>query len=139
MRMNPPRLVKDITGRPARSSRPALALASLAFVAVLAACGSKSSAYDGLELAKPAGLPDVTMTDTTGKPFNLPADSKGKLTLYYFGYTNCPDVCPATMADLNSALGKLSADERNQVQVVFVSTDPEHDTPTALRAWLNNF
>jgi protein SCO1/2 len=120
-------------------SRLALGLASVGLIGTLAACGSSNGAYDGLELVKPAVLPDVTFTDTSNKPFNLPADSRGKLSLYYFGYTNCPDVCPATMSDLNTALGKLTADERAKVQVVFVTTDPADDSPTVLRMWLDNF
>jgi len=103
-------------GRMKSFVRPVLLLAVAGLTSVLVGCGSsRSSSYDGLELAKPVALPDVTLTDTSGQSFNLPADSKGKLALYYFGYTNCPDVCPTTMADLGTALTKLSADQRARV------------------------
>jgi protein SCO1/2 len=124
-------------------TRVGVAAACLSLTAVLAGCGTTSAnsgrKYEGAELARTIALPDVTLTDTDNKPFNLPTRSAGKLTLYYFGYTNCPDVCPTTMADLNTALGKLDADSRTKVQVVFITTDPADDTLAVLRKWLDNF
>jgi protein SCO1 len=83
--------------------------------------------------------PSFTLTDTEGNPFNLVTDTAGKLTLLYFGYTNCPDVCPLNMYALSAALELVPAAVRNQVKVVFVTTDPDRDTATVIRTWLNHF
>jgi protein SCO1/2 len=61
------------------------------------------------------------------------------VTLVYFGYSNCPDVCPTHMSNIASALKKMPAADQARVRVVFVTTDPARDTPEHLRAWLNNF
>jgi protein SCO1/2 len=63
----------------------------------------------------------------------------GRLMLLYFGYTHCPDVCPTTMASIASALHQLSQADQERVQVVFVTSDPERDTPPVMKAWLSNF
>lgn len=83
--------------------------------------------------------PDLALTDTSGRPFNLTAQTAGSITLVYFGYTNCPDVCPINMALTAQTLKRLSAAQRAQIKVVFVSTDPVRDTPPVIRAWLDNF
>jgi protein SCO1/2 len=99
----------------------------------------QSSKYKGTELAIPVTIPDVTLTDTTGQPFALKARSAGKITLVYWGYTHCPDVCPTTMADIAEALRLLPADQRSQIDVDFVTTDPQEDTAPVLKAWLGKF
>jgi protein SCO1/2 len=71
-----------------------------------------------------------------GQPLDFRADTKGKLTFLFFGYTNCPDVCPLHMANLAGALRSLSPAQARKVQVIFVTTDPERDTPERLRSWL---
>jgi protein SCO1/2 len=83
--------------------------------------------------------PDLTLTDTSGRPFNLTSQTAGTITLMYFGYTNCPDTCPINMALTAQALKRLSPAQRARVKVVFVTTDPARDTPAVIRAWLNNF
>lgn len=65
--------------------------------------------------------------------------TNGKLTYLYFGYTHCPDACPATMADIAVALRRQPLSIQNRVVVVFVTTDPRRDTRTVLRTWLNKF
>jgi len=67
------------------------------------------------------------------------ADYAGKVNLLYFGYTSCPDVCPATLARLKAALGRLTPGQRNQVRVLFVSVDPKRDDPTRLRQYTDAF
>jgi protein SCO1/2 len=67
------------------------------------------------------------------------SDFRGKVTLLYFGYTYCPDICPATLAELASALKELQPAERQQVQVLMVTVDPERDTPEVLANYLNQF
>jgi protein SCO1/2 len=98
-----------------------------------------SPEFHGTWLEQPVPEPDVTLTDTAGKPFNLRRDTAGRLTLVYFGYTHCPDVCPTTMADLASALRDLARTDRDRISVVFVTTDPDRDTPTVIRSWLASF
>ncbi len=61
------------------------------------------------------------------------------MTLLFFGYTHCPDVCPVHMANIAAALHKLPDNVARQVKVVFVTTDPERDTPAVIRAWLDHF
>ncbi len=95
------------------------------------------SKYRGTELDRTIAKPDLTLTDTSGQAYDFKAATAGKVTLLYFGYTHCPDVCPTTMADLAKALTKLTPEERAAVNVVFVTTDPERDTGPALREWLD--
>lgn len=87
----------------------------------------------------PAPLPSVVFTDTSGRPYDLRAGAQGRVTFLVFGYTSCPDVCPTEMATLASALRGAPRDVRARVRVVFVTTDPQRDTPEVLRAWLDRF
>lgn len=64
---------------------------------------------------------------------------EGKATLLYFGYTHCPDVCPITLAKMATALRRLDADVRDQIQVLFVSVDPSRDTPEVLKQYTDAF
>lgn len=90
-------------------------------------------------LAKHFDMPDLVLPDTSGQPFDLRQRTAGKTTLLFFGYTSCPDVCPTTMGDIAVAMQKLPADEQAKINVVFVSTDPQVDTPKVLRTWLDSF
>ncbi|MCQ4211598.1 MULTISPECIES: SCO family protein [Streptomyces] len=87
-------------------------------------------------LDKPFEKPDLVLTDTHGKKFDLRAQTAGKPTLIYFGYTNCPDVCPLTMSNIAVAKKALPKAEQDKLQVVFVTTDPDRDTPAVLGKWL---
>ena len=95
--------------------------------------------YAGLDLAEPYRRPTFTLTDTTGAAYDFKAATAGRPTLLFFGYTNCPDVCPTTMADVAVALRGLEPDLAAQVQVVFVTTDPAFDTPEVLGEYLGRF
>ena len=88
---------------------------------------------------RPAPLPDVVLTDARGHRLDLRAATAGKVTLLYFGYTSCPDLCPTTVADVALALRRLPAAKRSDVRVVFVTTDPARDSPSTLRKWLARF
>lgn len=81
--------------------------------------------------------PEIKLTDQNGQPFTMSSE-KGKVVLLYFGYTNCPDECPLTMAHLKLALDSLGDNAKN-VQVAMVSTDPERDTPQALKDFMEHF
>ncbi|ELP63889.1 SCO family protein [Streptomyces turgidiscabies] len=87
-------------------------------------------------LDQPFEKPDLVLTDTQGKKYDLRAETKGRPTLIYFGYTNCPDVCPLTMSNIAVAKGRLSKADQDKLRIVFVTTDPKRDTPAALGKWL---
>lgn len=82
--------------------------------------------------------PNLPLLDQHGEV--LPVSRlQGKWTLVFFGYTFCPDICPTTMAELRQLLGSLPAEQRQQVQVLMVSVDPQRDTPQQLRDYLAYF
>ncbi|MFG3525295.1 SCO family protein [Streptomyces sp. NPDC047917] len=87
-------------------------------------------------LDQPFTKPDLVLTDTHGKKYDLREQTKGKPTLIYFGYTNCPDVCPLIMSNIAIAKKSLPKADQEKLQVVFVTTDPERDTPSSLGSWL---
>ncbi|UYQ63219.1 SCO family protein [Streptomyces peucetius] len=87
-------------------------------------------------LSRPFTKPDLVLTDTSGKEYDLRKETKGRPTLIYFGYTHCPDVCPLTMSNLAIAKKQLPEADQEKLQVVFVTTDPERDTPAELGKWL---
>ncbi|MEU0741419.1 SCO family protein [Streptomyces sp. NPDC006134] len=87
-------------------------------------------------LDKPFEKPDLVLTDTHGKKYDFREETAGRPTLLYFGYTHCPDVCPLTMNNIAVAKKQLPKAEQDKLRVVFVTTDPERDTPAALGSWL---
>ncbi|MFI9828423.1 SCO family protein [Streptomyces sp. NPDC051913] len=87
-------------------------------------------------LDKPFEKPDLVLTDTNGKKYDLREQTEGRPTLIYFGYTNCPDVCPTTMSNIAVAKSKLPKAQQDALRIVFVTTDPDRDTPKALGKWL---
>ena len=95
--------------------------------------------YRGGLVTPPLPKPRLTLTDTSGAPFDFWAKTQGNVTLLFFGYTNCPDECPLHMANIKRGLEKMAPALREQVKFVFVTTDPARDTPKLLRAWLDNF
>jgi len=143
--------------------RPALTALSLTAVVLLSGCGDEATAegdpradghdhadapaavegpddaYAGLDLAEPYRRPSFTLTDTTGAPFDFKDATSGRPTLLFFGYTNCPDVCPTTMADIAVALRGLDPALVEDLQVVFVTTDPAADSPAVLGEYLARF
>ncbi|MER5773256.1 SCO family protein [Streptomyces sp. NPDC002039] len=133
-----------------RTTRVTVAALLAAAALTLTACGDKTAETGGsvkqisgqakagaaTVLDRPFDKPDLVLTDTTGKPWNLREQTKGRPTLIYFGYTNCPDVCPLTMSNIAVARKALPKADQDKLQVVFVTTDPERDTPDSLGAWL---
>jgi protein SCO1/2 len=88
-------------------------------------------------LDEPPAVPDFTLTDESGQRFQL-SDQRGNVILLFFGYTSCPDVCPTTLAtwrQVHEALG----DDAQRVRFVFVTVDPERDTPERLAIHVNAF
>ncbi|MDQ1740862.1 MAG: hypothetical protein QOE53_2514, partial [Pseudonocardiales bacterium] len=97
------------------------------------------STYQGLGLTPPQPRPQFTLTDTAGRKFRFGAETAGKPTLLFFGYTTCPDVCPTTLADIANGLRQVPAEIRKQTQVVFVTTDVKRDTAAVLKSYLAKF
>ena len=95
--------------------------------------------YAGIDLRDPYQRPSFTLTDTSGASYDFASATAGRPTLLFFGYTNCPDVCPSTMADVALALRDVDPALAEQVQVVFVTTDPAADTPAVLGEYLARF
>lgn len=125
---------------PSRLRAGAGALAALALL--LSGCSSDANAdsgFAGTVLDNPLPVPDLRLTDTEGEDFSLASDTDARLSLVFFGYSNCPDICQQVMASLSGAVKRLDAEDRDQVEVIFVTTDPTRDTPTALRRYLDRF
>lgn len=130
-------------------SRNALSACALALSA-LALCGCGKQGDGGLAFLSPS-KPAFANTDVTGldyaKDFALPdyngkmrslADFKGKAVVVFFGYTQCPDVCPTTMAEMASVMQQLGP-LADRVQVIFITLDPERDTPELLAKYVPAF
>jgi protein SCO1/2 len=103
----------------------------------LADISGADSATEGTVLDQPFDKPDLVLTDTEGERYDLAAETDGHATLLYFGYTHCPDICPLTMSNIAVAATTLTEEQRQDLRVVFVTTDPERDTPASLGAWLD--
>ena len=106
---------------------------------VIAAPEDASARLSGTDISSVIHRPDLRLRDTGGEIFDLRRRPAEEVTLLFFGYTRCRDTCPTVMADLASARRRLSSSEQHRVQVVFVTEDPQRDTPELLRAWLERF
>lgn len=119
------------------------------FVALLSvvaafACGGEErelspGGFVGAELPTPLPKPAFVFTDSRGKPYDLVKETAGKVTLLFFGYTHCPDICPVHLANIAAVLDKLPDEVQRQVVVVFVTTDPARDSLPVLDAWVKGF
>lgn len=108
-------------------------------LALLGACSSEpDQEFHGNVLDNPYEVPETPLTDTEGRPFSLAADTDKRLTLVFFGFTNCPDICHTVMGALASAMTRLDDADREEVDVVFVTTDPARDTGPVLRDYLDH-
>jgi protein SCO1 len=103
-----------------------------------AATPGKSNYHGGL-VSPPLAKPKFTLTDTSGTAFDFRAKTQGYVTLLFFGYTHCPDMCPLQMDMIAAALRTLPPATAGQFKVVFVTTDPARDTPQVLRMYLDRF
>ena len=104
---------------------------------MLAACGPSGPRFNSTDITGADYGKDFRLTDHTGKVRTL-GDFKGRVVVMFFGYTHCPDVCPTTMAEMRQVLEKLGEDGK-KVQVIFVSVDPERDTPALLAQYVPAF
>ena len=93
--------------------------------------------FHGTVLQSPQPAPDFELTASHGQKVSL-QDFEGKLVMLYFGYTFCPDVCPATLSELRGAL-ELLGGQADEVQTIMISVDPERDTPEMLAEYVAHF
>jgi protein SCO1/2 len=117
----------------------ALAAVILPVALLVTACGGGDEELSGAVLTEPYVVPATPLTDTEGAAYSLAGDTDKRLTLVFFGYTNCPDICQVVMQTLASAMTRLDDADREQVDVVFVTTDPQRDTEQVLRNYLDRF
>lgn len=82
--------------------------------------------------------PDFELTRGNGDRFRL-GEARGDIVMLFFGYTSCPDICPTTMAEMKTALDRVGEDKAEQVQVLFVTVDPQRDTPERVQEYVNHF
>jgi protein SCO1/2 len=104
---------------------------------VVAGCGPAAPQFESVDITGADYAHDFHLTDMAGRPRSL-ADYRGKVVLIFFGYTQCPDVCPTTMADLKTVMQKLGPDA-DRVQVLFVTLDPARDSAALLSQYVPAF
>ena len=102
-----------------------------------AACSPKAPKFQGVDLTGAEYARDLQLTDHNGQPRSL-KDFAGKVVVVFFGYTQCPDVCPTSMSELADVKRALGADG-DKLQGIFDSVDPERDTPEVLKAYMANY
>ena len=103
------------------------------------AAAQTQASYRGGLVSPALAKPKFALTDTSGAPYDFLAQTQGYVTLLFFGYTRCPDMCPLQMQVIAQALKQMPSEAADQFKVVFVTTDPERDTAAVLRAWLDHF
>ncbi|APR34468.1 SCO family protein [Paraburkholderia sp. SOS3] len=122
-----------------RVARIAVAVCALGGAVLVAGCGQDAPAFQNVDITgNKQFATDFSLPDTSGKMRTL-ADYKGKVVVLFFGYTHCPDVCPTTMAELSQAMQQLGPADAKRVQVLFVTLDPERDTPALLGEYVPAF
>jgi len=130
------------TPRKPRSAGQNLLIAIAAMLALVAgyymgniASGKKPELQTATVLPEPRALSDFSLVDKYSKPMGL-AQLKGKWSLLFFGYTHCPDICPTALTGMSELYNKLTDNVRDQVQALFISVDPQRDTPEHLKAFV---
>ena len=103
----------------------------------MSACSPGKPQFRGVDITGADYAKDFALTDFNGQPRTL-ADFRGKVVVIFFGFTQCPDVCPTTMTEMLQVKQLLGADG-DKLQVLFLSLDPERDTPEVLKAYMGNF
>ena len=103
----------------------------------MAACSPEGPKFKSTDITGSSFGRELALTGHDGKPRTL-ADFRGKAVVLFFGYTHCPDICPTTLVDMAEVIKKLGADAA-RVQVLFVTLDPERDTPEVLSKYVPVF
>lgn len=110
----------------------------IGFAAALTFLFWRPPSFRGTSYAEPIPpAPDFVLKKSDGQDFRL-SDQREKIVLVFFGYTACPDVCPTTLAEMKQVMEALR-DDAERVQVVFISVDPDRDTPERIQAYAENF
>jgi protein SCO1/2 len=111
----------------------------IAGVAIAVFLSSEPAGFRGTTYGEPYPVAqEFELTRENGSRFRL-SETRGKAVLLFFGYTSCPDVCPTTLAELKQSLEKLGEEKAKQVQVLFVTVDPERDTPERVQEYVDHF
>jgi len=113
------------------------AVAATLLALLLAACGPETPKYQLTDVTGAGFGKELNLTDHDGKPRTL-ADFRGKVVAVFFGFTHCPDVCPTTLAGMAQVMKELGPDA-DKLQVLFVTVDPERDTPKVLAQYVPAF
>jgi len=117
--------------------RQFLGLLAAAALTALGACSLEKPAFKGVDITGADYAKDFALTDQNGQVRRIP-DFAGKVVVVFFGYTQCPDVCPTTLQELLEVRRMLGADGE-KLQAVFITVDPERDTAELLKAYMANF
>lgn len=112
-------------------------LSGFALAAALAACDAGSQRFNSVDITGAEFARDFSLTDHTGARRTL-SNYRGKLAVVFFGFTQCPDVCPTTLSDMAEVKKRLGK-EGDRVQVIFITVDPERDTPQLLAQYVPGF
>nr|WP_315479514.1 SCO family protein [uncultured Rhodoferax sp.] len=110
---------------------------SMGAMAVLTACSEQKPSFASVDVTGANYAKDFELTDHNGQLRHL-TDFKGKVVVVFFGFTQCPDVCPTSMAEL-AEVKQLLGKDGDRLQGLFVTVDPERDTPEVLKAYMGNF
>ncbi|HCE27899.1 MAG TPA: SCO family protein [Comamonadaceae bacterium] len=103
----------------------------------LTACSKGKPEFRGVDISEVEYARDIPLPDHNGQQRSL-KDFRGKVVVVFFGYTQCPDVCPTTMQEM-AEVKKMLGPDGDRLQSIFVTVDPERDTPDMLKAYMGNF
>ena len=110
---------------------------SIGAAVLISACSEQKPAFASIDITGADYAKDFSLTDHNGQPKSI-KDFAGKVVVLFFGYTQCPDVCPTSMAEL-AEIKKLLGADGSRLQGLFITVDPERDTPDVLKAYMGNF
>lgn len=126
-------------GAPSARSRSSILVSTLLLISVaLAACGPAQHSFLGTQYNPREPVPEVELTDSNGRPFRL-SNHFGQPILMFFGYTHCPDVCPATVYNVSWVFDRLESVEDLDALFIMITVDPERDSPQVLGQFLGGF
>lgn len=108
-----------------------------AWLAIMAGCSEQKPSFAAVDITGADYAKDFELTDHNGQPRHL-QDFRGKVVVMFFGYTQCPDVCPTTMTEL-AEVKRLLGKDGDKLQGLFVTVDPQRDTPEVLKGYMANF
>lgn len=119
-------------------SRTLVSMAVLTIALLLSSCSKAPPTFLSTDITGAPFSAEFQIPDQTGTPRAM-TDFKGKVVALFFGFTHCPDVCPTTLSELKTALAQLGPASAKDVQVLFVTVDPERDTPLVLANYVSAF